>query len=124
MSKHRSKAVGKLGEDIACAFLMQKGYAIIARNFSVRSAEIDIVAKRGKTIHFVEVKSVSCEKGVRDGYRPEELVHQDKIRKIRSAGEYFLVSREIDSSAQIDVVIVFLDKSALRASCRLIEHAE
>ncbi|MBP9668754.1 MAG: YraN family protein [Candidatus Pacebacteria bacterium] len=122
------RRTGNLGEDLACAFLIARGYSVLARNFSIARGEIDIIAQKGSTIHFVEVKAVSremnLEPGTSTGYRPEELVHTEKVRKIRAVGEFYLVSREMDHRAQVDVVAVEMEKSSLRAFCRLIEHVE
>ena len=128
MSNKETKRIGNLGESIACKFLLMKGYALIERNFRIKAGEIDIIAKKGQSIHFVEVKTVSRESAysasITQDHRPEELVHAEKVRKIRAVAEFYLVSREISLSAQIDVVAVEIEKSAQRASCRLIEHAE
>ena len=52
------------------------------------------------------------------------MVNNEKVRKIRAVGEFYLVSREMDHRAQVDVVAVEMEKSSLRAFCRLIEHVE
>ena len=51
------QSLGKLGEDLACAELERRGYAILARRYRTRFGEIDIVARDGETIVFVEVKA-------------------------------------------------------------------
>ena len=50
------QARGKRGEDVACAELSRRGYAILARRYRTRLGEIDIVARDGDTTVFVEVK--------------------------------------------------------------------
>lgn len=51
--------LGKLGEDLACRYLVDKGYKIIERNFRKPWGELDIIAKNpDKTLVFVEVKTV------------------------------------------------------------------
>jgi hypothetical protein len=50
-------ALGKSGEDLACRELERRGYAIVARRFRVRSGELDIVARDGAVLVFVEVKT-------------------------------------------------------------------
>ena len=51
------QALGKHGEDLACRELERRGYAIIARRYRRRAGEIDIIARDGETIVFVEVKA-------------------------------------------------------------------
>ena len=52
--------IGKLGENIACRYLVENGYKIIERNFRQKWGEIDIIAKSpDKTLVFLEVKTVS-----------------------------------------------------------------
>ena len=50
-------ALGKTGEDLACAELETRGYAIVARRYRRRGGEIDIIARDGPTLVFVEVKA-------------------------------------------------------------------
>ena len=53
---HR-QSLGKLGENLACAALKLRGYAIIATRYRTKLGEIDIVARDGATTVFVEVKT-------------------------------------------------------------------
>jgi putative endonuclease len=63
--RHRGKSAAKLranlfglrAEWIATAWLLARGYRILARNFVVKGGEIDIVVQGGETIAFVEVKA-------------------------------------------------------------------
>ena len=57
MAKDHRQSLGKLGENLACAALAERGYAILARRYRTRLGEIDIVARDGQTIVFVEVKA-------------------------------------------------------------------
>ena len=56
MSRAR-QTLGKIGEDLACRELERRGYAIIARRYRLRGGELDIIARDGPTIVFVEVKA-------------------------------------------------------------------
>lgn len=51
-----NKVVGRLGEDIATKYYLDLGYSVLERNYKVREGEIDIVAKKGDDLVFVEVK--------------------------------------------------------------------
>jgi putative endonuclease len=57
MSHDARQSLGKLGEDLACAELARRGYAILARRYRTRFGEIDIVARDGEVTVFVEVKA-------------------------------------------------------------------
>lgn len=54
--------IGRLGEEIAVKYLKNKGFLIITQNYLKKCGEIDIIAQKGKILHFVEVKTVSHEK--------------------------------------------------------------
>ncbi len=51
------QTLGRSGEDAACAELQRRGYTIVARRYRTRAGEIDIVARDGRTLVFVEVKT-------------------------------------------------------------------
>ena len=55
--KPETKSLGDFGERIATAHLEAKGYAIVERNFRVVEAEIDLVARDGYALVFVEVRT-------------------------------------------------------------------
>lgn len=57
MAEDLRQSLGKLGENLACAALKQRGYAIIATRYRTRLGEIDVVARDGGTTVFIEVKS-------------------------------------------------------------------
>lgn len=49
--------IGNKGEEIACQYLKKQGYKIIERNYRIRGGEIDIIARDGETLVFIEVKT-------------------------------------------------------------------
>lgn len=97
--------MGNAAEDFAAAFLVSKGMTIIAKQFRTQIGEVDIIAKDGDEIVFVEVKA---RKTMEFGY-PEESVTRSKLRKIAAAGETFLRANHLlDSPFRIDVVAMDL----------------
>ncbi|MBD5410422.1 MAG: YraN family protein [Treponema sp.] len=52
------KETGNYGETKAASFLIQNGYEIVKRNYGTRTGEIDIIAKKGDLLVFVEVKTL------------------------------------------------------------------
>lgn len=80
------RALGERGEDLAAAFLEQQGYHILRRNYRYKHLEIDIVARDGSELVFVEVKA-------RSSFRygdPEYFVTESKQRKLRQAAEAYV----------------------------------
>ena len=99
------KNLGKLGEDCAANFLDAAGYTIVARNFRIRSAEIDIIAQLDNVIVFVEVKARS---NIRHGL-PSEAVNLRKQKKIIEAAGVFLQNEKFcDCACRFDVVEIYL----------------
>ena len=100
----RQKISGQHGEDVAAKFLEENGYKIVARNFRIRSAEIDIVAQIDGVIVFVEVKARS---DLRHGL-PVEAVNLRKQKKIIEAASVFLQDENFcDCACRFDVVEIF-----------------
>lgn len=77
--------LGRRGEEAATRLLLTKGYTILAHNWRVRSGELDIVARDGRTLVFVEVKTRR-----REGfYRPgDNLSLRQMRRNVRAASLY------------------------------------
>jgi putative endonuclease len=102
-----AKDIGVVGEEIAEKFLRRKGYKILARNYRIKGGEIDIVAKDGKTMVFVEVKT---RRGEGFGL-PQESVTRDKMRRIAKAAKLYLLSTGLGEGVlcRFDVVAVNLE---------------
>jgi len=88
-----TKAKGNLSESIVCDFLVSKGYRIIDRNYLRKWGELDIVAVKEGSLHFIEVKS-DFRKNQDDGYRAEELMHNLKQRRLRRIVATYLVDKK------------------------------
>jgi putative endonuclease len=74
------KRLGKTAEDLAAAYLAANGFTVLARNWRSSLGEIDIVARDGDTLVFIEVKA---RLSVRCG-RPEEAVTRSKQERLRT----------------------------------------
>ena len=103
MADDERQRLGKTGEDLACAELRRRGYAILARRHRTQYGEIDIVARDDDVIVFVEVKArAGGEYG--DG---AEAVTVWKQRRIgRMAVDYLARRRWLDRRCRFDVVAV------------------
>jgi putative endonuclease len=124
-----TKETGKLGEDIAAKFLEQNGYKILDRNykfavFGPQKGEVDIVAKKGNLICFVEVKTLR-DAGFGELANPEIKVDFIKMRKIGKTAQSWLMRNKIpfDSPWQIDVVAVIIDSKTQKALVRYLPNA-
>lgn len=77
---------GNYGEEIACKYLQKQGYKILERNFRIRGGEIDIVAKDGDTLVFVEVKTrYSHDYGL-----PAESMTPWKIKALLKTARFYI----------------------------------
>jgi putative endonuclease len=96
---------GKSGEDLAVSELERRGYAVLARRYRTRLGEIDIIARDGPYLVFVEVKARQHH---RCG-RPDEHITIRKQRKIVAIARLFLARTRVDAEAcRFDVVSVSL----------------
>jgi putative endonuclease len=97
------KRTGKKGEDIACADLKSRGYRIVERNYRCPLGEIDIVAKDGDVIVFVEVKSRKSE----EFGDPQLAVGLEKQKKVSRISLTYLKEKHLyPCNARFDVVAI------------------
>jgi len=110
------KTKGLLAERIAACFLRLRGYSILDTGYRFRGKEVDIVARQGATVIFVEVKlRTSTGRG-----HPRESVDRRKQRHIVFAARGFLAERRLsDSRCRFDVVGVELRDGGLALA---VEH--
>jgi putative endonuclease len=78
-------SIGQSGEQAAVVFLKNKGFQIIQTNYRVAGAEVDIIARTGRILCFIEVKTRKSS----DYGAPEAFVHLAKQRKIIRAAKFF-----------------------------------
>jgi putative endonuclease len=103
---HQRIAFGKTGEDLAVEELERRGYAIVDRRWRTRAGEIDIIARDGETLVFVEVKA-------RDDHEFGDGAESVTMRKrqtiVRLAQHYVQDTRWVDRPCRFDVVTIHLD---------------
>ncbi len=110
-----SYKLGQAGEDAAERYLKQHGYEILERNYHSQQGEIDLVAREGEFLVFVEVKSYSFRSlgspagAVRKGKR-ESIIHaaqtylyKQRIRNTYCRFDVLTIYRRLDGSRAIDL---------------------
>ena len=93
-----SRQKGDFAEARACAFLQERGFEIIDRNYHSRFGEIDIIALHEDTLHFVEVKSGEGE--------PVYKITPSKLSKIIKTAMIYMQKKHLDLDYCFDAVIV------------------
>ncbi|MDH4319672.1 MAG: YraN family protein, partial [Desulfobulbaceae bacterium] len=95
--------LGSKGEDAAAFHLQQKGYEILCRNYRQRFGEIDIVARDGDVLVFVEVKT---RRSLRYG-TPFEAIDQRKQRQLSKVALHYISRYKLyHQPARFDVIAV------------------
>lgn len=121
------KEVGNLGEKVAVEYLKRHGFSIRDRNVARKTGELDIIAQREDTLHFVEVKTVLADafpadvetaKGrsdYADDYDPSLNLHSAKVKKVARTGEWYVLEKRWEGDWQVDGILVWLRRSDGRA---------
>lgn len=112
-NKLKNKETGSIGEKLVAYYLLKQGFSLLEMNYLRPWGEIDVIVKKDNKVHFVEVKTVSYETkaylelAVTHGtWRPEENVHQFKLKKLFRAVETWISENEWRGDFQIDVAAV------------------
>lgn len=113
ISTKSRREVGALGEKVAAEYLKRHGFRIRDRNVARKTGELDIVAERGDTLCFVEVKTMVVdefpdESRVRDDYDPSLNLHEMKIRRVARTGEWYVLENDWEGEWQVDGILVWL----------------
>ena len=109
MAEHTKKQKdGGYGEDLAAAHLALHGYVCVARSFRSRFGEIDIIAQKGQTLIFAEVKTRTAGGlGI-----PGEAVNRAKRTKIAATAAQYLAENPGAFYPRFDVIEVLTAKEA------------
>mgnify|MGYP001576758595 CR=1 FL=1 len=126
LMKTEKRRLGDIGEGVACAFLEKHGFVVLERNYLRKWGEIDIVTRKGDVLHFVEVKSVSNQaspvSGVTDGWRAEDNMHPQKLKRLHKAIQTYLLEKRLDMDWQLDLAIVKIDEVKRTASVEMLSN--
>ncbi len=100
------KDIGSTGEKAACRYLKKQGYKILACNYAHFTGkmvgEIDIVAQKGETVSFVEVKTRKSE----DFGLPCEAVTKNKQQKMIRTAYTYINEHHLDANYSFDIIEV------------------
>lgn len=98
-----TKITGNAGENIAVNYLEERGMTIVARNVRLGDGELDIIAKDGDTLVFVEVKT-------RSNYNygsALEMLTAAQIKRIIHAAKIYIASKKYyNISARFDFIAI------------------
>lgn len=106
---------GNEGENLAAAYLEDKGYRILDRNYRYKHAEIDLIAEKDNWLIFVEVKTRTS---LAFGY-PEEFVDDKKINKILEGADQYLFETNWSGNVRYDIVSIKMGSKSVQ-----IDHFE
>lgn len=114
-----TKTSGDWGEALVANYLRDRGYSVIASGFRCRFGEIDLIAKKGEILCFVEVKlRTNLSHGL-----PREFVTASKQEKLRTTAQYYLSVKNLDVPTRFDVAEVYTDAERTAANTR-VEYIE
>lgn len=103
ISKPTTIEIGQKGEQIACEYLRNKGYQLIAQNYHAGHGEIDLIMEKSATIIFVEVKT---RHNTRYGLPQEAVTDHKKRLLIQTAQRYLLETNQWEKDCRFDVVAI------------------
>lgn len=102
----KSTDIGKSGEDKAVQYLEERGFQIVERNWRTRYCEIDIVALKSKTMHFVEVKSRKTT-AYGDGF---DYVTPKKQKQMKFAAEMWIQAHDWPGDVCLSAMSITADE--------------
>lgn len=99
-----NRGVGTIKEEVAAKYLEDNGMSILEKNFRCRYGEIDIIAKDGRYLVFVEVKYRA---NAGNGY-PQEAVTKKKQKTIAFVANYYMMKNHLETDLPIrfDVIAI------------------
>ena len=93
---------GNQAEDVACEFLLKKGFRILERNYRFRRNEVDIIAENNQFLVFFEVKFRTTNTF---GF-PESFVDDKKIDRMMQTAEHYIIKNKISMNIRFDILAI------------------
>lgn len=95
---------GNWGEAKACEYLQENGFDVLSKNYRYQHAEIDVIAKKGNLLIFVEVKTRTG-----SGFgMPEEFVNYSKAKLILKAAENYIYATNWLAEIRFDIISIII----------------
>lgn len=99
---HSTTHIGSRGEELAVEWLRREGFYIVERNWRINYYEVDIIAQRWDTIHFVEVKT-RHEGGWQSSF---DSINEQKIRSMRRTAAAYRAINHLPHLVQFDLISI------------------
>ncbi len=113
---NRTQKIGQMGEEKACRYLKRRRFEILERNYRAKSGEIDIIARDGDELVFVEVKTRS---GQQFGL-PSDAVNYKKQRHMIDTAQYYIHQKRLyDLPARFDVIEIMVTQNGIFSSAKV-----
>jgi putative endonuclease len=101
--KGEKRKLGFWGESRAAKYLKRSGYEILKHNYKCPVCEVDIIARRGDTIAFIEVKTRTD-----DSFgAPKEAVDFRRRQRYTNAARYYFYRKQITSTVRFDIIEIY-----------------
>ena len=120
--KTRRRRIGDFGERAARRYLWLHGYFVLAKNYVANGHEIDIIARRGRTLVFCEVKTRALKSVGGMEVTAASAVTPEKQRKIFSAANFFKGYKYRNFKMRFDVIEVYYENENRRDRVKRINH--
>lgn len=102
MKDNSHNILGALGEGLAAALLLRKGYKILERNWKLGDLETDIIAQTGDTLVFTEVKTRTA-----GGFKnPEDAVDRERQIRLATGAQAYIKFHKLDNPWRFDVIAI------------------
>lgn len=99
MAQHND--TGSRGEEMAVRYLVAEGYDIVDRNWRLNHLELDIVARKGSRMYFVEVKTRTS-----TFIDPIEAITPKKMRNMVNSANGYMQQYDLNLEAQFDLILI------------------